>query len=130
MFLCSFSLLGPDIMAKPPSTTLLSLLAILVSSANSSPAPPSFLCPPINYKRNITPPPSPPPPPTRQIPNKYVQGDDGFWRRVESYTLYGSTVPCTGVSYQHPTFTHSFYHLSTAFYTGSLFRQQSVTGLE
>ncbi|KAF8807927.1 hypothetical protein BYT27DRAFT_7190019 [Phlegmacium glaucopus] len=93
-------------MAKPtpgssrsPSPAILSILAILVSSTANA-APPAFLCPPPNYNivdrhipsTTITPFP-PQRTPARCIPNKFVRGDDGFWTRVESYTLYGSTVP-------------------------------------
>jgi len=85
-----------DIMAKPPSSTLLSILAIIASSTANA-APPTFLCPSLNYKSSPTIPSTP-----RRIPSKFEQGEDGRWRRVDSYTLYGSTVLYIGVSYQRP----------------------------
>lgn len=94
-----------------PSSALLSTLAAIVASsplAASSPAPLSFLCPSIAYhhtpshtiqQRSTS--------PSRRIksrrspkrfghsrvlPFKFEPGEDGVWRRVETYTLYGSTV--------------------------------------
>ena len=81
-----------------------------------TPAPPFFLCPSLSpssvpanaaYARPhslCTPRPSgtwswpshdvqsTPPPKTKILPDRYVKGSDGFWRKVEEYTLYGSTV--------------------------------------
>ena len=85
-------------MAKPPSSALLSILAIL-ATASGSPTPLPFLCPSHSYnKRHLT------HSPTASIPVKFVRGDDGLWRRAESYTLYGSTfcVESVGVSYHIP----------------------------
>ena len=79
--------------AKPPSSALLSILAIL-ATASGSPTPAPFLCPSHSYnKRHFSHSQTTAPP----IPVKFVQGDDGLWRRTESYTLYGSTF-CVGVS--------------------------------
>ena len=99
-----------------PSSGLLSLLATIASatSANASPAPPQFLCPSIGTRDIVDERPlakkrasSSSSPSTvndtnkwgskRQLPHKYERGSDGVWRRVDSYTLYGSTVPsgCT-----------------------------------
>lgn len=84
-------------MAKPPSSALLSILAIL-ATASGSPTPAPFLCPSHSYnKRHLKYPQITATP----IPVKFVQGDDGLWRRAESYTLYGSTF-CVGVSYRIP----------------------------
>lgn len=96
--------------AATPSSALLSALAGIVASSPivaASPAPPHFLCPSLAQ----------PPPPSRTIqrrsisqpssksrrsaersrsdrvlPYKFEPGEDGFWRKVETYTLYGSTV--------------------------------------
>ena len=85
-------------MAKAPSPALLSILAIL-ATASGSPTPLPFLCPSHSYnKRNFPHPRTTTPP----IAVKFVQGDDGLWRRAESYSLYGSTFPCSGVSYRIP----------------------------
>jgi hypothetical protein len=92
-----------------PSSGLLSLLATIAASsatADGSPIPPSFLCPSVDYETSTITSNSPqdnlPPdaiqlPPTstnrrRNIPDQYQPGPDGRWRRVETYTLYGSTV--------------------------------------
>ncbi|TEB38624.1 hypothetical protein FA13DRAFT_1724547 [Coprinellus micaceus] len=90
-----------------PSSTLLSLLSIVVASsvAEGSPAPPAFLCPSIEPRATPTPvrrrhkrststassevKSSVPRAVVRNIADKYEQGEDGVWRRVESYTLYG-----------------------------------------
>ena len=88
-------------MAKPPSSALLSILAIL-ATASGSPTPASFLCPSQSYynKRHFSH--SHPTATPNHIPVKFVQGDDGLWRRDESYSLYGSTFSCEGVSYLIP----------------------------
>lgn len=90
-----------------PSSTLLSLLSVVVASsvAEGSPAPPAFLCPSIEPRATPTPvrrrhkrststasselKSSVPRAVVRNIADKYEQGEDGIWRRVESYTLYG-----------------------------------------
>lgn len=89
-----------------PSATLLSLLSAIASSsvAEGSPAPPPFLCPSIQpsvaptrrrVKRDAksststSVPSAPRAAVVRNIADKYEQGEDGLWRRVESYTLYG-----------------------------------------
>jgi hypothetical protein len=93
-----------------PSSGLLSILATIASSSgvDGSPAPPAFLCPSIDVddqdvlkskpSRRQVAPQDPTPLPrastsrrSTRIPDKFVQGDDGIWRRA-SYTLYGSTV--------------------------------------
>lgn len=108
-----------------PSSGILILLASLASSAsvaNGTPAPLSFLCPSVGTQDNTDAPPirracsSSPPTSTsnailskatglpsvvaaRHVPDRFSQGPDGVWRRVGSYTLYGSTVSaCVGVS--------------------------------
>lgn len=87
-------------MAKPPSTALLSILAIL-ATASGSPTPASFLCPSHN-KRHFAHS-HPTATSSSRIPVKFAQGDDGLWRRVDSYSLYGSTFSvCEGVSYRTP----------------------------
>ena len=94
----------------PPSSGLLSILATIVSSSgvDGSPAPPTFLCPSIDVddedvlkskpsRRQAAPQDPTPVPststsrPSTRIPDKFVPGDDGVWRRA-AYTLYGSTV--------------------------------------
>ncbi|KDR85670.1 hypothetical protein GALMADRAFT_234673 [Galerina marginata CBS 339.88] len=94
-----------------PSSGLLILLASVASAstASGSPAPPSFLCPSVrsedvvddvpNKRASslatsvITPSPhSPPVLVPRHVPDRYSEDPDGIWRRVGSYTLYGSTV--------------------------------------
>ncbi|KAF8665330.1 hypothetical protein AX16_000349 [Volvariella volvacea WC 439] len=101
-----------------PSSALLSLLATIAASSagvNASPTPPSFLCPsledsePIDIVErradvSVAPPPVPPSRPFKRnlvvprfspglpVPDRYERGDDGRWRRVDVYTLYGSTV--------------------------------------
>lgn len=105
--------------SKPvPSPTLLSLLAILASTlpTDASPTPPTFLCPSLgsgispnirNSKRAASPikdsqhdddDPLPEPIKRSWVPDKYVKGSDGVWRKAESYTLYGATVAsnCNG----------------------------------
>jgi len=108
----------PPLSIVAPSSGLLSLLASIVSATtvNGSPAPPDFLCPSIRSENTIE-------PVVRRrtaateprskadsfaanfreahhVPVRYDKGPDGLWRRVGSYTLYGSTVSpsCTGVS--------------------------------
>jgi hypothetical protein len=94
-----------------PSSALLSLLATIASSSSvhASPTPPFFLCPSLeslNIREDLPEPeepsnsqsasPNPSSSPSareaRYVPIKYVQNDDGLWRKVDSYTLYGSTV--------------------------------------
>ncbi|KAF9531884.1 hypothetical protein CPB83DRAFT_891227 [Crepidotus variabilis] len=108
--------------ALAPSSALLSLLATISSSssANASPTPPSFLCPSLEilgtrdlpYFRRASvsqqPPQSsgiPKPRHPRYVPDKYAKDTDGVWRRVSSYTLYGSTVPtgCNSPDCRQPT---------------------------
>lgn len=108
-------------MAKAPSSALLSVLAIL-ATAGASPTPLAFLCPDSYNKRHFSNPTTAPPSPSLRIADKFVQGEDGLWRRAESYSLYGSTFSCTGVSYHIPG-THaapSFPQVLSTFYTGSL----------
>ncbi|KAG7452217.1 uncharacterized protein BT62DRAFT_926426 [Guyanagaster necrorhizus] len=103
-----------------PSSSLLSLLATLVASlpaVDASPIPLSFLCP--RYRqdfvavdepcsRDVSDSPTILPVPlhrqlsSRTVPIKYEQGSDGQWRRVDTYTLYGSTMctSCSTSSYQ------------------------------
>jgi len=90
-----------------PSSTLLSLLATLASTstADASPTPPTFLCPSLesdfspdvcSYKRAASPVDNENDDDTLSkrswLPDKYVEGADGVWRKAESYTLYGATV--------------------------------------
>lgn len=93
-----------------PSSAILSLLATIASSnlASASPTPPSFLCPSLlpsdtqdqpTHRHHSFPPPTSRPSSTswrkspRYVPDKFVSGTDGVWRRVPSYTLYGATMP-------------------------------------
>ncbi|KAG6845378.1 hypothetical protein H0H87_010487 [Tephrocybe sp. NHM501043] len=88
--------------------TLLSTISASVTFVNASPTPPSFLCPTflaeatptldIHTRGKIS--------PgrrrvqlakksldhSRHVPDKFEMGDNGRWRRVDTYTLYGSTV--------------------------------------
>ncbi|PPQ99946.1 hypothetical protein CVT26_009301 [Gymnopilus dilepis] len=96
-----------------PSSGLLVLLASVASAstAGGSPAPPVFLCPSINANglcgptpavssssaaATITP--SPPDSSTflatsgRHLPDQFRPDSNGMWRRVPTYTLFGSTV--------------------------------------
>ena len=96
-----------------PSPGLLVLLASVASAstAGGSPAPPVFLCPSINANglcgptpavssssaaATITP--SPPDSSTflatsgRHLPDQFRPDSNGMWRRVPTYTLFGSTV--------------------------------------
>lgn len=105
-----------------PSSAILTLLATIAASSfgvDASPAPLSFLCPSIDFiskrhasrpvRRSVSPkkptlhiPPLPKPKPkppvkrnwlvSRSVPDKYEEGPDGRWRRVDSPTLYGLTV--------------------------------------
>lgn len=103
----SFS--SPQLVA--PSSGLLSFLATIASfpsSVDSSPTPPSFLCPYYASDPAVDTPCNPPLPSKplsslstpinqragirRHVPARYEKGDDGRWRRVDEYTLYGSTV--------------------------------------
>lgn len=76
----------------PPSSSLLSLLASIASSLPSTAStptpsiPPSFLCPSLSQL------PHPQPFSLRALPDRFEQGDDGFWRKDDVYTLYGSTI--------------------------------------
>ena len=97
-----------------PSSTLLSILGTIAASSsnvNASPAPPPFLCPsfgqdnaPIATTSTLHSP-SPekvvshPPEQTnkiagvsRNIPDRYNRSNDGIWRKMDKFTLYGSTV--------------------------------------
>ncbi|RDB28452.1 hypothetical protein Hypma_015923 [Hypsizygus marmoreus] len=102
---------------KPPSSSgpspaLLSILATIAasSSVHGSPAPLPFLCPSLQTEDV---PQSHPRPraaassrrasrsqdfprrssgSTRHVPDKYEIDENGRWRRVDAYTLYGSTV--------------------------------------
>ncbi|KAF5332512.1 hypothetical protein D9611_005110 [Ephemerocybe angulata] len=100
-----------------PSSTLLSLLSLVVSAsvAEGSPAPPAFLCPSIaasptrskrRSKRTVSTTAATTTPTAqakttvpraivRNIADKYEKGEDGIWRRVESYTLYGVCPGCS-----------------------------------
>ena len=87
-----------------PSTGLLSLLAAVASAngAHGSPTPPSFLCPGLGSDECAT---SSTAPITlhrkrsssskrkvdRKIPDKYEEGEDGVWRKVD-YSLHGGGV--------------------------------------
>ncbi len=93
-----------------PSSSLLSLLATVVASlpaVDASPIPLSFLCP--RYRqdfaaveetcsRDVSDSSTVPSVPVRKqfgsrtIPIQYAKGSDGQWRRVDTYTLYGSTM--------------------------------------
>ncbi|KAF5368329.1 hypothetical protein D9758_002153 [Tetrapyrgos nigripes] len=98
-----------------PSAALWSLFTTVVASstARAVPAPPAFLCPsldPSSYNatsylqdRAVYPSLPQPPPQTpsqsskgktrrRRMPVMYKEGDDGRWRKVMKYTLYGSTI--------------------------------------
>ncbi|KAF9486485.1 hypothetical protein BDN70DRAFT_870040 [Pholiota conissans] len=109
---------------SPPSSSLLSLLASLASASTAygSPAPPSFLCPTLDSGDisacNLVPRASSfsaPPTTTiapiasakiiqpRHVPDRYSKQADGVWRRVGSYTLYGSTMPACTSSCSTPT---------------------------
>ncbi|PBK76923.1 hypothetical protein ARMSODRAFT_948778 [Armillaria solidipes] len=103
-----------------PSSSLLSLLATVVASlpaVDASPIPLSFLCPRYRqdfaaveetYSRDVSDSSAVPSVPVRKqfgsrtVPIKYDQGSDGQWRRVDTYTLYGSTMcpSCSSSSYQ------------------------------
>lgn len=111
----------PASLIAAPSSGLLAFLASLVSSTTAGglsldphTAPPDFLCPSVDLDlpSDRPYPPrrthhavdseyTPPPRPTRAakrgarrvfVPDKYAQGDDGRWRKTQSWTLYGSTV--------------------------------------
>ncbi|KAG6868489.1 hypothetical protein C0993_002027 [Termitomyces sp. T159_Od127] len=97
--------------APAPSTPVLALLATISASlppAHASPAPPSFLCPsfvpqptsPPRTQARATRPSSSPPvvrkslvlgAPPGPVPDRFEQEENGRWRRVDTYTLYGST---------------------------------------
>lgn len=92
-----------------PSSALLSLLATISASSTSvhgSPAPPSFLCPSLERRRPSISSRGDDPPktprssrlakkPSGSVPDKFEVDDNGRWRRVESYSLYGSTICLT-----------------------------------
>ena len=107
----------PPLSIVAPSSGLLSLLASIVSATtvNGSSVPPDFLCPSLRSEDIIEPVARRRAVPTdprvkaksssanlqpRHVPDRYNKDTDGVWRRVGSYTLYGSTVSpaCTGVS--------------------------------
>lgn len=99
-------------MAKPPSSSLLAILAIL-ATASGSPTPLPFLCPSSSHYGRHFPRSQPT---TTPVPVKFIQCSDGLWRRAEFYELYGSTF--CGVSYgildphPHPHFPSlHFVHL-------------------
>ncbi|KAL1757338.1 hypothetical protein FB107DRAFT_260043 [Schizophyllum commune] len=84
-----------------PSTGLLSLLAAVASAngAHGSPTPPSFLCPGLGTDECATSSTAPITPHRkrsssskrkvdRKIPDKYEEGEDGVWRKVD-YSLHG-----------------------------------------
>ncbi|KAF8899117.1 hypothetical protein BD779DRAFT_1487101 [Infundibulicybe gibba] len=94
-----------------PSSTLLSLLATIAASTTlvgGSPTPPKFLCPFISdedaAEQGIDCDPAPSgaihlsPTPIlldqnrRHVPDRYETDDQGHWRRLDTYTLYGSTI--------------------------------------
>lgn len=109
-----------------PSSGLLVLLASVASAstASGSPAPPVFLCPSIDADGACDPNPhasssssiptiTPSPADSsaflaasgRYLPDRFDRDADGMWRRVPSYTLYGSTVTVdcdTVCSRSHP----------------------------
>ncbi|KIM47545.1 hypothetical protein M413DRAFT_22191 [Hebeloma cylindrosporum] len=107
----------PPLAIVAPSSGLLSLLASIVSATtvNGGSVPPDFLCPsirsedvvePVARRRTVPTDPrfkaksfSANLPPSRHVPDRYDRDTDGVWRRVGSYTLYGSTVSpaCTGI---------------------------------
>ncbi|KAF9451410.1 hypothetical protein P691DRAFT_796850 [Macrolepiota fuliginosa MF-IS2] len=115
-----------------PSSALLSALAGIVAASPvvaGSPAPPSFLCPVLapphtptkTIQRRSYPPVSAlqrpksrraltPTRSGRILPYKYEPGKDGVWRRVESYSLYGSTL-CSNC--REPTHAVSADEIST-----------------
>ena len=91
-----------------PSSALLSALAGIVAASpiSPNPAPPSFLCPSASsgpssaprrsfvpsplrsrYRRSLAPPTR-----THLLPYKFEPDDDGIWKYVDSYSLYGSTI--------------------------------------
>jgi hypothetical protein len=94
-----------------PSSALLSIIGTIAASCsnvNASPAPPPFLCPSFDPQHTpiatvgthipgkVV---SHSPNQTdrfagiaRRLPDRFDRGDDGRWRRVDKYTLYGSTV--------------------------------------
>ncbi|KAF8167407.1 hypothetical protein B0H34DRAFT_15923 [Crassisporium funariophilum] len=127
-----------------PSSALLSLLATIASSStvNGSPAPPSFLCPSIEGKpvavthvrkrapssHTITYTSDDPASlvVARHVPDRYARNEDGVWRRVGSYTLYGSTVPCTGQNCRQPT--HAVTTVDDQIQVGSVDQNATATG--
>ncbi|KAL0951710.1 hypothetical protein HGRIS_008385 [Hohenbuehelia grisea] len=106
-----------------PSPGLLTILASIAASTvtvGCSPTPPRFLCPfasaedpPVHVQEprdveeldiHLSPTPTKRRRGRRKVPDRYHMDDDGRWRRMESYTLYGSTV-C--LNCQEPTITAS-----------------------
>lgn len=99
-----------------PSASILSFLATIASSdtTHASPTPPTFLCPSIQDIDHHIPLPQPQRRDTpiknsidasssdstnsarviRRVPERYERGDDGVWRKVPTYTLYGYTMGC------------------------------------
>lgn len=98
-----------------PSSGLLTILASIAASsvtAGCSPTPPAFLCPFLSTiqdnghdrRDNVLDedissdllPNSPTPTKhrreKRRVPVRYEKGDDGRWRRMDTFTLYGSTI--------------------------------------
>ncbi|TRM66121.1 hypothetical protein BD626DRAFT_486789 [Schizophyllum amplum] len=82
-----------------PSSGLLSLLAVIAtsSSAHASPTPPVFLCPGLETDECTGAQTAPPlarrssqsrTKRDRTIPDKYEEGEDGVWRKVD-YSLHG-----------------------------------------
>ncbi|PPQ77017.1 hypothetical protein CVT25_014834 [Psilocybe cyanescens] len=107
-----------------PSSGLLFLLASVASAStvSGSPAPPSFLCPsvvaehnadtsldkraPLSSSVTVTPTPSEANDvllARQHVPVRYHHDADGVWRRVDSYTLYGSTVSACSGTCRQPT---------------------------
>jgi len=87
---------------KRPSSSILAVLGTIAAAANAKSAPLPFLCPSLHTE--TTPSPEPHPAPTlaprsvhrpglkpRDLPDKY-EIQNGVWRRVNVWSLYGSTV--------------------------------------
>ncbi|THV01429.1 hypothetical protein K435DRAFT_836827 [Dendrothele bispora CBS 962.96] len=109
-----------------PSSALLSLFTTVFASSFTTvqaiPAPPPFLCPSLDQSSyndgpclSVRSNPSKEPVPLtprrsqsarrsksrRKVPPKYVEGDDGRWRKATHYSLYGSTI--AAAECQYPT---------------------------
>ena len=95
---------SPHLLKRPSSSILAALGTIVAATnpANAKSAPPPFLCPSLHT--GTTPEPEPLPAPTlasrsphrpglgrRDLPDKY-EIQNGVWRRVNVWSLYGSTV--------------------------------------